>query len=260
MTSRRRIVIGNWKMNCSVPDALKLATGLRHHIKTTPDIDVVFAPPFTAIYSVGVAMQDASFFLAAQNCHWEDEGPYTGEVSAFFLSDIGCQFVILGHSERRQLFGETDENVNKKVVSALRADLIPIICIGETEAQREAGETSAVLDRQLKTALYGLHQKEVENLIIAYEPVWAIGTGKSATPGQAVECHQHIRNLLGKLFDGPTSAQIRIIYGGSVKAENAAALAKEESIDGCLVGGASLDASEFSGIIRAMESSPQSGV
>lgn len=250
---RKRLVIGNWKMHGTISEMLTLLTGLQHHIKTAPDLDVVVAPPFTALYSAGIALQDTAFALAAQNCHWEHKGAFTGEVSAPFLADVGCRYVLLGHSERRQYCGETDEQVNRKLNAALRNELIPVLCVGELEAEREAGKTFEVLERQLRGALVGLHYKEIEGIVVAYEPVWAIGTGKIATPGQAVECHQFIRNYLGKHFDAPTAATVRIVYGGSVKPDNVAALAREASIDGCLVGGASLDPEGFAAIIRAME-------
>lgn len=253
MSARKRIVVGNWKMNGTVPDAFKLITGLEHHIKTMPDIDVVLCPPFTALYSVSAAMGEITFGLGAQNCHWEDRGAFTGEISPTFLTDVDCKYVIIGHSERRQFCGETDDMINKKLNAALRAELTPIFCIGETAAEREAGKTWDVLDRQLRDGLRGLHMREMESCIVAYEPVWAIGTDQPATPDLAAEAHHFIRNAIGKRFDAPTAALVRIIYGGSVKAKNIAGFAKLDDVDGALVGGASLDAEEFTEIIRAME-------
>lgn len=251
--NRKRIVIGNWKMHGTMPEALKLITGLEHHIKTAPDIDVVLCPPFTAIYTVGAAMGDITFGLGAQDCHWEDRGAFTGEISPAFLADLECRYVILGHSERRQFNGETDERINKKLDAALRAELTPILCIGESLDERESGKTWDVLERQLRDCLRGLHMREMEHCVVAYEPVWAIGTDKPATPELAAEAHHFIRNTIAKRFDAPTAGQVRIVYGGSVKSKNIAGFAKIDDIDGALVGGASLDAEEFADIIRAME-------
>lgn len=243
-------------MNGTVPESLKIVTGLEHHIKTPPDVDLAVAPPFTALYSVSVALQESSILLAAQNCHWEEKGALTGEVSPAFLADLGCRYVIVGHSERRHLFGETDEMINRKVHSTLRNDLLPIFCVGETEQERERGTAWQILDAQVKRGLAGLHMKELDHLVVAYEPVWAIGTGKTASAAQISEVHAFIRNLLEKLFDAPSASTVKILYGGSVKAENAAGLAAEKSIDGCLVGGASLEPAEFAAIVRAMERRP----
>ncbi|MBI4237191.1 MAG: triose-phosphate isomerase [Deltaproteobacteria bacterium] len=251
--TRRRLIVGNWKMNGTVTESLKIVTALEHQFKTPPDADVVVAPPFTVLYSVGVAIQDLPFQLGAQNCHWEDKGAFTGEVAAAFLCDIGCRYVIVGHSERRQYCGETDEMVNKKIATALRHELQPIICVGETAGEREANRTWEVLDRQLKGALVDLHHREMEQCVVAYEPVWAIGSGTPATPEMAIEVHHYIRNQIAKRFDAPTAAQVRIIYGGSVKGSNVAQFSRHPEIDGCLVGGASLEAVEFAEIVRTME-------
>ncbi len=250
---KRRLIIGNWKMNGTISESLILVTGIEHHIKTPPSLDVAIAAPFTALYSVGIALQESMYLLAAQDCHWEDKGPYTGETSPTFLADLGCKVVILGHSERRQHNGESDELINKKVNAALRNDLTPVLCVGETEAERESKRTFEVLERQIKRGTAGLHMKEIENLVIAYEPVWAIGTGNNATPEQVGEVHSYIRNLLEKQFDAPSAMQVRILYGGSVKASNAETLAREPLIDGCLVGGASLDPEEFATIVRTFD-------
>lgn len=250
---RKPLVVGNWKMHGTVPECLKLATGLEHHLKAPMDVDIVVAPPHTALYSIGVALQETQFRLAGQNLHWEEKGPYTGEVAAPFLKDVGCDFVIVGHSERRTQLGETDELVNKKLEAALRNELEPILCVGETAAEREHGETPSVLARQIKRAMAGLHYKDLEHFVVAYEPVWAIGTGQTPTPGQIHEAHHFIRNLLEKLFDAPTAALVRILYGGSVTPETVGPIAKQEEVDGFLVGGASLHPEQFAEIVRTMD-------
>jgi triosephosphate isomerase (TIM) len=240
-------------MHGTIQESLKLITGLERFLKTPPDIDVAVAPPFTTCYSVGITLQDLPYALAAQNCHWEDKGAYTGEIAATFLSEIGCKYVILGHSERRQHFGETDAQINKKINAVLRNEMIPVICLGETDAERKSDKTWAVLERQLRACFVGLHNKEGEHCVVAYEPVWAIGTGNAATADMAEEVHHFIRNNLEKQFDAPTAETIRILYGGSVKRDNASAYAKMPDIDGALVGGASLDPEEFADIVRAFD-------
>ena len=248
----KRLIIGNWKMNNTITEALKLIAGLEHHLKTISDVDVAVAPPFTAIYSVGVALQDTAFKLAAQNCHWEDRGAYTGEISPAFLADLNCSYVLVGHSERRHHNSETEAETNLKLNSIIRHDMNAVLCVGETAEDREQDRTWETLGKQLKGGLANLHLREMEKVVIAYEPVWAIGTGKVATPDQIVEVHSFLRNLVGKLFDGPTAAQIRIIYGGSINSANSENLSRQKEINGCLVGGASLDAESFASIIRAM--------
>lgn len=254
MTPQRQpIIIGNWKMNGTIGEALKLVTVLTQTLKTPEGCDVAVAPPFTALYSVGVTLQETPYQLAAQDCFWENAGAYTGEVSPAFLKDLDCRYVIVGHSERRHFFGETNETVNHKLDAALRNAMIPVCCVGETLAQYEAKETFDVIERQVKQALVGISSRDIESVVIAYEPIWAIGTGKNATPGYAAEVHAFIRNLLGKLYDSPTANLVRIIYGGSVKPANAEDLLREPQIDGFLVGGASLDGEQFAEIIRAVE-------
>ncbi len=253
-----RLIIGNWKMHGTVPDALKIITGLEHQLKTAPEVEVAIAPPATALYTVGVSIQESFLLLAGQHCHWEDKGAFTGEISPAFLADVGCLYVLVGHSERRQHFGLTDEGTNKIVQASLRNELIPVLCVGESEAERKNGKTWEVLDRQLKVGLAGLHTKELEHIVIAYEPVWAIGTGNTATPGQACEAHHFIRNQLGKRFDAPSANAVRILYGGSVKPDNVEAFAREPAVNGCLVGGASLEAADFAAIVRIMERVPSS--
>lgn len=250
---RQPLIIGNWKMNGTIDESLKLVTVLTHLLKAPVGCEVAVAPPFTALYSVGVTLQDTKYQLAAQDCFWENSGAFTGEVSPIFLKDLDCRFVLVGHSERRQFFGETDESVNRKLDAALRNALFPVCCVGETLAQHDAKETFEVIERQVKRALVGISGRDMESIVFAYEPIWAIGTGKNATPGYAAEVHAFIRNLLGKLYDTPTASQVRIIYGGSVKASNAESLLREPQIDGLLVGGASLDGEQFTEIIRAVE-------
>ena len=250
---RKPLIVGNWKMNGTVGEAIKLVTTLQNLISEVAHFDVAVAPPFTAMYSVSVALADSSILLAGQNMYSEDEGPYTGEISGMFLKDIGCDMVLVGHSERRQYFGETDKVVNQKLQAALKSDLIPILCIGESAEEREKGATLEVLHRQLQKAFNDIYMHDFENLVVAYEPVWAIGTGKNATPEQAGEAHHAIRTWLTKQFDAPTANRIRLLYGGSVKPENAAALMNQSHVDGLLVGGASLSAETFAQIIKFEE-------
>lgn len=249
---KKLIIAGNWKMNNTVPEALKLVASLQHHLKTPPDsVEVVVIPPATSLYSVGVALQETSLKLGGQNMFWEDSGAYTGELSGPFLKDVGCDYVVLGHSERRKYFGETNEDINKKIFAALRNDLTPIFCVGESLKEREAGKHFDVIEKQIKEGLNTVHVRDAENIIVAYEPVWAIGTGKTATPEQAQEMHHFIRNLIEKLFDAPTAGKIRILYGGSVKPSNCAEILTQKDVDGALVGGASLDGKDFAEIALA---------
>ncbi|MEK6726915.1 MAG: triose-phosphate isomerase [Deltaproteobacteria bacterium] len=246
---RKPVIVGNWKMNCTIPDALELVKRLKMMVSDVKGKEIVVAPPFTALSSVSKALVGSNMTLAAQNFYWEEKGAFTGEVSAEMLLDAGCDYVIVGHSERRQLFAETDEGVNKKVEAALSAGLIPIVCVGETLAERESDKTFSVIERQLTTGLRNVNISDSEELLIAYEPVWAIGTGKTATPEQAQEVHSYIRELLEKIFNDAAD-DIRIIYGGSVKPENIDELMTEHDIDGALVGGASLKADLFARIVK----------
>jgi triosephosphate isomerase len=214
------------------------------------DVDIIVAPPFTALGQASQAIAGTNIALSAQNMHWEAEGAYTGEVSAPMLVAAGCRYVIIGHSERRQYFGETDQTINRKIRAALEAKLIPIFCIGESEAQREAGETFSVLDKQVQNGLEGFALKDLRPLIVAYEPVWAIGTGKTATADQAQEVHAHLRRWFSDNHDAALAQGLRILYGGSVKPSNVKELMKMPDIDGALVGGASLDAVSFSQLVR----------
>jgi triosephosphate isomerase len=249
---RRPIVAGNWKMNKTVGEALTLVRELRGLVSMVRDrVEVVVAPPFTALHAVAKAIEDSNIRLAAQNCFWEPWGAYTGEISAPMLEEVGCLYAIIGHSERRQLFGETDETVNRRIKAVVKSQLLPIVCIGETLAEREAGRTLEVVARQLTAALAGFGSSDVARFVIAYEPVWAIGTGRNATSNQAQEVHAHIREQLTGLHGREISEQVRIQYGGSVKPENAAELMAKPDVDGALVGGASLKAGDFAAIVKA---------
>lgn len=250
--SRKAFIAGNWKMNNSVADALALAREVRTAVSMVRDrVDIAIAPPFTALHPVARALEDSNVLLAAQNCHAAESGAFTGEVSAPMLKEVGCSYVIVGHSERRQLFGETDAAVNRKVAAVLKAGMLPIICVGETLDEREGGKTLTVVESQVRGCLAGFGPSEGATFVIAYEPVWAIGTGKTATARQAQEVHAHIRSVLTGLWGAPTAGQVRIQYGGSVKADNAAELLSQPDIDGALVGGASLKAADFAAIVKA---------
>jgi triosephosphate isomerase len=248
--ARKKFVCGNWKMHKTAPEARALAREVRAGVEPLgASVDVAVAPPYTGLAAVAAELAGSSVGLAAQNLHWEVQGAFTGEVSAPMLADAGCRFVLVGHSERRQLFGETDESVRRKARAALAAGLHPIICVGETLPEREAGRTLDVVGRQLRAALQGLEAGDVGRLTMAYEPVWAIGTGKTATSAQAQEVHAAIRAILREL--APAAAdQVRIQYGGSVKPENAAELMSQPDVDGALVGGASLKAGDFVQIVK----------
>ena len=247
---RRKIIAGNWKMNKTVTEALALVRELRGMVSMLRDkVEIVVAPPFVSLHPVAKAIEDSNLKLAAQNCYWEASGAFTGEVSAPMLKELGCAYVILGHSERRQFFGETDAGVNKRAKAALANGLRPIVCVGETLQHREAGMTQAVIIEQIEGSLAGFTKDGMLETVIAYEPVWAIGTGKTATTAQAQEVHAAIRALLRELC-GATADQIRIQYGGSVKPDNAAELMAQPDVDGALVGGASLKAADFSQIVK----------
>jgi triosephosphate isomerase len=248
---RKKIIAGNWKMNKTLAEAQDLAAAVVRDLGECAEADVVLCPPFTALKTVGDVISATSIKLGAQNMHWEGYGAFTGEVCAAMLRDLYCHYVILGHSERRQFFHETDENVNRKVKAALAANLTPIVCVGELRAEREAGRTEAVIGTQTRGGLAGLGAADLRRLVIAYEPVWAIGTGKVAMPQQAQEVHAIIRGLLGSLASPAIASKVRIQYGGSVKPDNAADLAAQPDIDGALVGGASLKTDDFLGIAKA---------
>ena len=250
MTTRRPIVAGNWKMNLTLAEAQALVQKLKPTCENVP-VDVVVCPVFTALAAVSELLKNSSIRLGAQDMFWEVQGAYTGEVSPLMLRDIGCHYVIVGHSERRRYFGETDAVVQKKVQAALKNQLRPILCIGETLEERDANHTFTVLERQLSGGLFGCSAPDAGKIILAYEPVWAIGTGRNATPEQAQEAHAFIRRWLAKQWGQEASAKIRIQYGGSVTADNAAVLLSRPDVDGALVGGASLKVESFSAIVRA---------
>ena len=250
---RLPLIAGNWKMNKTVEEALDLVRQLKTALSGVKGVEVAVAPPFTALYAVQKELKGSAILLAAQNLYWEEKGAFTGEISPPMLREIGVQFVILGHSERRQFFGETDDTVNRRIRSALTQHLKPIFCVGELLKEREDGKTFAVLERQIDGGLKGITEKEMGNLVIAYEPVWAIGTGKTATPQQAEEVHRFIRERLRKLYSGELAESIRIQYGGSVTPENVKGLMEQGDIDGALVGGASLKPETFSKIVRFKE-------
>jgi triosephosphate isomerase len=250
MTTRRPLIAGNWKMHCTRSEAERLLSALKALIGRPVDRDVVVAPPFTALETASRLVAGTTIHLAAQNLYWEPQGAFTGEISGPMVKDLGCTYVILGHSERRQYFAEKDEMVAQKVRAAQRDRLIPIVCVGETLAERERGETFARISHQVRTALQDQEKTAIASLIIAYEPVWAIGTGRTATPAQAQEVHAAIRTTLAELSDGVTAAAVRILYGGSVKPDNIDGLMTETDIDGALVGGASLQADAFARIVQ----------
>jgi triosephosphate isomerase (TIM) len=246
--SRRPLLAGNWKMHLTRPEATALIDGIKS-AATARDREVVVAPPYTALESVARAIVDTTIGLAGQNLHWEPKGAYTGEIAPGMLTDVGASHVVVGHSERRQYFGETDQIVCQKIAAALRAGLKPIVCIGETLREREGGNTLPIIERQVRDGLAGFGRDIVRGLILAYEPVWAIGTGKSATPEEAQEVHATIRTLLRELAGEAGAETVRILYGGSCTPENIDVLMAQADVDGALVGGASLKAEAFSRII-----------
>jgi len=249
MENRKPFIAGNWKMFKTCPEAVKAASDLSKRVEGVSDVEIMIAPPFTALSPVSDAIKGGPLKLAAQNLFWEEDGAYTGEVSAKMIVSAGCSHVIIGHSERRQYFGETDETVNKKIKAAIGNGLVPILCVGETEKERDEDKTFSVLDKQVKKGLEGFLLNDLGSLIIAYEPVWAIGTGKTATSEQAQDVHSYLRSMIGADF-GPSLAEtMRILYGGSVKPANIGELMAMPDIDGALVGGASLDPETFSKIV-----------
>jgi triosephosphate isomerase len=246
MTQRTPLIAGNWKMHKTVAEAIETTRQLVELTTDVTGVEMMIAPPSMALAPMAQLLQGSKIGLGAQNLFWEKQGAYTGELSAQMLLSAGCRYVLIGHSERRQYFGETDETVNKRLRAALAAGLIPVVCIGESEAEREAGKTFSVLDKQIIDGLEGVLSDDLGNLIIAYEPVWAIGTGKTASDDQAQEAHQYIRQLMARQFDKALANTLRILYGGSVKPSNVKALMAMPDIDGALVGGASLEAESFS--------------
>ncbi|MFH1654131.1 MAG: triose-phosphate isomerase [Pseudomonadota bacterium] len=248
--NRKPIMAANWKMNNDIAESLKFIAEFNHELKATGDTEVIICPPFTSLYSVGVALSELPYMLGGQNIHWEDNGAFTGEISGLFLKEAGCQFVIIGHSERRNIFHEDDECLKDKVRTAQHNELIPIFCVGEKLDEREASKTWDVIEHQLRIGLSSYSPK-LTNLVVAYEPIWAIGTGRTATPEQAEEVHALIREWLSTAFDRELSDKTQILYGGSVKPSNSRDLIKKPNIDGFLVGGASLDSKQFADIVRS---------
>lgn len=247
---RKPVIAANWKMHKTVAQALDFIKDFTTRIEDA-DCEIIICPPFTALVPAAEALAGTEVYLGGQNMFWENEGAYTGEISPGMLVDAGCRYVILGHSERRQYFGETDENVNRKVLAAFSHNLTPIVCVGEVLQEREEGRTEEVVRRQTEGCLAGLTAQQARNLIIAYEPVWAIGTGRTASPGDAQQVNAFIRSVLEGMFGKDAAAAVRIQYGGSVKPDNAAELLAQPDIDGALVGGASLNAASFAAIVKA---------
>jgi triosephosphate isomerase (TIM) len=245
----RPIIAGNWKMNKTIAEAVASATGLRAALTNPPDREVVIAPPFTALQAVAEVLRGSAVHLAAQNLHEAEKGAFTGEISGAMLREAGCTYVIVGHSERRTLFGEKDDRINRKLISALAIGLKPIFCIGELLRQRQEGETEAVIGGQLKEGLNNLTAGDIRHVVIAYEPVWAIGTGQTASPQQAQDVHRFIRQWITDRYGLKSAAELPILYGGSVTPKNIAELIAQPDIDGALVGGASLDVDSFVQII-----------
>jgi triosephosphate isomerase len=248
--ARKLIIAGNWKMNKTVAEALDLTRGLKIELATCKEVDVVICPPFTALGEVSKMIIDTAIRLGAQNMSENNVGAFTGEIAAVMLKEFSVRYVILGHSERRQFQKETNELIAKKALAAHTAALKPIVCIGETLSEREGGQTNKVLETQVRGSLAGLTPEQVEDTVVAYEPVWAIGTGRTASTAQAQEAHAHIRSVIGAMHNENVARRVRIQYGGSVKASNARELMSQPDVDGALVGGASLDARSFSDIIK----------
>jgi triosephosphate isomerase (TIM) len=246
---RMPLIAGNWKTYKTVHDAVLFVKELKVVVKDVSDVDIVVAPPFTAVHAAAEAARNTNICVAAQDLYWEREGAFTGEVAPGMIKEAGAEYAIVGHSERRRLFGETDAIVNRKVTAAIGAALTPIVCIGETLDERERDQTLAVLDRQIKDGLDGLTAQQIADLVIAYEPVWAIGTGRTATATQAGEAHAHIRKRIRQWFGGDAADRCHVIYGGSVKPDNIREIIAEPDVDGALVGGASLEVRSFADIV-----------
>jgi triosephosphate isomerase len=247
---RKKFIAGNWKMNTTIEEAVALAKDIVKTMGTTSDVDIAICPPYTSLYTVSEVLKGSTVKLGAQDVHWEAKGAFTGKVSCAMLKSVGVTYVIIGHSEQRTYFHETNETVNKKVKATLAAGLLPIICVGETLDERKSGKMDAVIESHTVGAFAGISAEDALKCTIAYEPVWAIGTGETATPQQANEAHIYIRKLLVKLYGTSTAEQIRIQYGGSMKADNAKALLGQSDVDGGLIGGASLKAADFAGIVK----------
>ncbi len=248
--ARMAVIAGNWKMNTSPSEGVELAKNLKNRLKGVQEVEIIVAPPFTHLHAVGEAIKGSNLKLASQNVYFEESGAFTGEVSPGMIKELGCDYVIIGHSERRQYFGETNESVNAKTKAVLHHGVRPIVCVGETLEEREAGQALAVIGGQLEGGLKGLSASDSQEIVIAYEPVWAIGTGKTATKEEAEEVHAFIRQEIAKVFGEEGASSIRILYGGSVKPENIDDLMAEPNIDGALVGGASLKNDSFEKIVK----------
>ncbi|MDP8247561.1 MAG: triose-phosphate isomerase [Candidatus Tritonobacter lacicola] len=246
---RKRIIAGNWKMNETIDESVALASAIKSSLFEIDDPEVVLCPPFTSIARVGEIIYGTAIELGAQNMYWEQSGAYTGEISPPMLKALGCRYVILGHSERRGLFGETDAVVNRKIKACLENGLSPIVCVGETLEKREAGVTREIVSKQFTRSLAGISGEDIKRCVIAYEPIWAIGTGRTATPVQAQEVHAFIRSLIAESFGREAADEVRIQYGGSVNPDNAGGILSQPDIDGALVGGASLKAESFCRIV-----------
>ena len=249
-SERRPLIAANWKMQKTLSEAVSFLESIQKETGPCADREVLIAPPFTALKAMKDGLQQQGYSLGAQNCHWEEKGAFTGEISTAMLLDLGCSYVIVGHSERRQLFGETDETVRRKTAAVIKAGMAPVVCVGEVLSERERGETFAVIGRQVEEGLKGLSPEQMAGVVIAYEPVWAIGTGLTATPGQAQEVHAFIRERIRSLFNKAVEKNVRILYGGSVKPSNIDTLMAEPDIDGALVGGASLEVASFKSLIE----------
>ena len=247
---RRTLIAGNWKMNKTATEAAALVTEIKRDVFDVDNVDILVCPPFTALAVVGDVVRDSNVSLGAQNMYFEDKGAYTGEISTAMLKDCGCTHVIIGHSERRTIFNESDETINKKVKKALEANLIPVLCIGEKLEEREANKTFEVITNQLEGDLADIDSDNMKKIIVAYEPVWAIGTGKTATSEQAQEAHAFIRNLIKEKYDSSISDGIIILYGGSMKPANVEELISQPDVDGGLIGGASLEAASFVELVK----------
>ena len=247
---RKPVIAGNWKMYKTASDTTSFISEFKPLVSDVANCEIVICPPFTSLNSAKGALKGSNIKLAAQDIFWEEKGAFTGEVSSSMLLDVGCEYVVIGHSERRQFFGETDDSVNKKISAALKATLTPIVCIGESLSQREKGQTFTVLETQIREGFKGITREQMVKMIIAYEPIWAIGTGKTATNSQAEEAHIFIRKTVGGMFGPDVSDKVRILYGGSVKPENISGLMEQPNIDGALVGGASLDPQSFAKLVK----------
>jgi len=247
---RLPIIAGNWKMNKTVNESIELTNAIKRLVYDVNNVEIVLCPPFTSLTTVNEMILDTNIALGAQDCYWLNEGAFTGQVSPKMLKSAGCKYVIIGHSERRTLFHETNETVNKKVAAAIAEGLKPIMCVGETLAERESNKAFDVIKDHVENGLKGIGKDKLDGLVIAYEPVWAIGTGKNATPEQAQEVHAYIRQLVSKMYDKNTADTVRIQYGGSVNPQNAESILTQNDVDGALVGGASLKADSFDGIIK----------